>query len=488
MRRTTALAITAALVIGLLGLPGPVLASPANDNFASATVIGSFPFADTVDMSTSSVEIGEPGGCTYQHSRSIWYEFSSAAGGAVTFDPAGSFGDSMLALYVSTGSGFGDLTLLKCSDWSYNSLVFRVETGATYYLEVTDFYSGGGTLNLAASFSLPPDNDDFEDAKVIDSLPFSDTTSNSATFAQPNEPACTYYSLDHGSVWYTFTADSDTWLSATATGYSPVYFYPTAVVGLYTGAGLDSLALVGCRYAAPTARLTFSAQAGQTYFLQVSGSYAPADLTLQLGPPPAPLADYYYYPSQANVFGPVNFVDYSRDPAEVGFGPATWAFGDGTTAEGSAVSHTYARDGDYTVEMTATTLDGRTTSVGKIVAVRTHDVGIGKFTVPTSARAGQTRTITVGLTNKRYPETVAVSVWKGTYPNDQLIGQVEGILLPVLRAGRTMSVSFQYTFTAQDAAIGSVSFRAHVGMWIMGVPEANPADNSVVALATRVSH
>ena len=486
VRRIPSFLTILALLAVLIGWPTPALAAPTNDDFANATVIGSFPFSDTVDVSTSSVETGEPGGCVYQHNRSVWYRFTPAASGAVTFDPAGSFSDSMLALYASTGTGFGGLTLLKCSDWNYNSLVIRVEAGASYYLEVTDFFSGGGTLTLTGSFAPPPSNDDFASATLIDSVPFSDTTTNAATSAEPNEPACAY-TLDHGSVWYEYTPPSDRWLTATATGYSPVYFYPTAVVGLYTGSDVGALTLVGCKYGSPIARLTFNAQAGQTYRLQVTGSYAPADMTLQLGPPPEPTADYYYYPSQANVLGPVNFVDFSNDPAEIGFGPAHWEFGDGGSADGSAVSHSYTKDGDYTVQMTATTLDGRTAAASKVVTVRTDDVGIGKFTVPTSAKAGQTRTITVGVTNQRYPETVAVTVWKGTFPNDQLVGQVEGILVPVMRAGRTMSFTFDYTFTAQDAAIGRVSFRANVGIWISGIPDANPADNSVTALATRVT-
>lgn len=486
VRKPLALSATLALVWALGGSPGPTLAATTNDDFANATAIGSFPFTDTVDVATSTVEPGEPGGCVYQHSRSVWYRFTPAAGGAVTFDPAGSFSDSMLALYNSTGPGFGGLTLLKCSDWNYNSLVVRVEAGATYYVEVTDFFSGGGALTLTGSFNPPPTNDGFANSVAIGSLPFSETTSNAATSAEAGEPACTY-SLDNGSVWYDYTAQENGWLTATATGYSPVYFYPIAVLGLYTGTDVGSLTLVDCKSGAPTARLTFNAQAGHTYHLQVSGTFAPADMTLQLGLPPAPSPDYFYYPNQANVFGPVNFVDFTSDPAEIGLGPAHWEFGDGSTADGSAVAHSFKKDGDYAVVMTATSLDGRTASASKVVTVRTDDVGIGKLTVPTSAKAGQTRTITVGVTNQRYPETVAVSMWKGIFPNNQLVGQVEGVLVPVMQAGRTMSFSFEYTFTAQDAAIGRVTFGASVGMWISGVHDANANDNQVVALATRVN-
>src|SRR5205823_6126086 len=101
------------------------------------------------------------------------------------------------------------------------------------------------------------------------------------------------------------------------------------------------------------------------------------------------------------------------DPAQVGFGPNSnyWSFGDGATAIGSpygccpVTAHQYATDGDYTVTLVVTTLDGRTATIMQVLHVRTHDVVISKFTVPQTGRAGQTRTISVGVTNARYPET-----------------------------------------------------------------------------------
>jgi pimeloyl-ACP methyl ester carboxylesterase len=64
------------------------------------------------------------------------------------------------------------------------------------------------------------------------------------------------------------------------------------------------------------------------------------------------------------------------------------------------------------VQLTVTTYDGRSASTSPTVQVRTHDVAIAKFAVPGAAKAGQTRTIVVGLSSKRYFEEVEVQLFK----------------------------------------------------------------------------
>jgi hypothetical protein len=50
--------------------------------------------------------------------------------------------------------------------------------------------------------------------------------------------------------------------------------------------------------------------------------------------------------------------------------------------------------------------------------------------------------------------------------------------------GKATEYKFSYVFTAEDAAIGKVSFRATATL--VGARDALPADNSITALATRV--
>ncbi len=183
----------------------------------------------------------------------------------------------------------------------------------------------------------------------------------------------------------------------------------------------------------------------------------------------------------------VQFCDYSNDPVSEGFNHFWWGFGDGTqpvdTSDG-CVYHQYTADGDYTVLHTVTTYDGRTASVNQTVQVRSHDVGIIKFTVPQTARAGQTRAITVGVKNTRYSETVIVDLYKSTPNGYAWVGSFQKEV-PAKGGNRTTDFVFNYTFTAEDALMGKVTFRAIAGL--LGSRDAFPGDNEAISLPVKVS-
>lgn len=145
-------------------------------------------------------------------------------------------------------------------------------------------------------------------------------------------------------------------------------------------------------------------------------------------------------------------------------------------------AHRYAAGGNYTIRLTVTTFDGRTASTSQVVHVSTHDVAIAKFTVPTSASAGQTRSITVGVSDKRYPETVQVQLLTG---NSRGGFDVIGTLtqpVPVQTGKATTPFVFSYTFTSGDAAVGKVTFEAIAT--IVGPRDALPTDNMAIASTT----
>lgn len=452
---------------------------PTNDDFESSRPIEVFPFTDTVDISNATLETGEPAGCQqgYPYQKSVWYAITPESSGALTFSAVG-LGDVELSAHTLAGSGLGGLTPLQCRYQS--SLTFPVSAGQTYYLLARTTVSTSGSLELSGSLTLPPANDLFAEATSIQMIPFSDVTSNAASTTEPNEPACP--DGGHGSVWYSVEPSATGSLSVRATSS----FGAGPVVGVYQGADVASLTQRGCASDSSAATVTFPAIAGSTYLIQVGARFYPVDIQVDVFPTPAPVADFWWGPENANVFTSISFADTSSDPGGVGFGPAHWTFGDGSSAVGSNVNHTYSEDGDFTVSMTTTTQDGRSATTSKVVPVRTHDIGIVKFSVPTSARAGQTRTITVGVGNRRYAEVGVVTVWKGAFPNQQVVAQLEGVTIPVQAAGKTTNFSFNYTFTAQDVAVGKVTFGAAVGIWIAGIPDAYPADNAVIATPTRV--
>ncbi len=178
------------------------------------------------------------------------------------------------------------------------------------------------------------------------------------------------------------------------------------------------------------------------------------------------------------------FVDQSFDPGGVGFEPQVWSFGDGTTGTGFNVTHRYAADGDYPVQLTITTHDGRTAMATQTVHVRTHDVAITRFSVPIAANSGQTRRIVVSVNSKRYDETVEVQLFKSVPGGFQQFGSLTQFV-PMNPRNGTTEFAFSYTFTAGDAQIGKVTFRA-VAV-ISGARDALPADNEAIAPPTKVS-
>src|SRR5262249_5790538 len=144
-------------------------------------------------------------------------------------------------------------------------------------------------------------------------------------------------------------------------------------------------------------------------------------------------------------------------------------------------------DGDYTAKLVVTTVDGRTASTSQTIHVRTHDVSIEKFSPPTAASSGQTRSITVAVGNTRYPEMVEVQLFKSTPTGFDVFNPIGTLIqsVPASR-GRTVAFNINYTFTSDDAALGKVSFEAVAS--IMTARDALPADNMAISTPTKMSH
>jgi PKD repeat protein len=231
-------------------------------------------------------------------------------------------------------------------------------------------------------------------------------------------------------------------------------------------------------------RVTRNLEVGKTYYYQVGtvwwyGGWVAFNLEAT---PPA-TAGFGFYPSDPSIFDNIVFWDNSTDPAYIGFEAFLWDFGGGVTATGSSVQHQYTADGDYSVWHKVQTTDGRTAETTQVVQVRTHDVAITKFSPPQSARAGQTKAITVGLRNTRYPETVVVELYKSTPNGFVYVGSLEKAVL-VRPSNRTTDFVFNYTFTVEDGLQGKVTFKAIA--YIQGYRDALPADNEAIALPTSV--
>jgi len=464
-------AVAAALLLAAPLASGAV--PPPNDDFAHATAFVTLPFVDQVDVTDATIQPVEQQFCTLL-SRTVWYAFTPTASGIVRLQATlDGFSGTGLSVYT-LGGGFGALSFVNCASFP-GSLAVAVEANVTYYIQAGSF--SAGTLALTVEAVAPPANDDFGSATLVGGLPFLDTVDATGATRQPGEPVPTCATGAGGSVWYRFTPAATESITGTADAFFP------RVVAAYTGNALDGLTQVAC--SGGFGQATLLAAAGTTYWFQVSGLFgSTGPLTFRLDLTPPPVASFFFFPQDPNTFDTVQFQDTSFDPVFAGFRPPAWSFGDGATAAGPFPTHRYAADGDYLAALAIATLDGRTAAASQSVRVRTHDVAITRLAAPASASVGQTRALSVEVRNTRYPEVVEVQLFRSSPAGYQLVGTLRQSL-PVRAASRTTRFSFNYTFTAEDALIGRVTFRAVATL--VGARDALPADNEAISTpATRV--
>lgn len=342
----------------------------------------------------------------------------------------------------------------------------------------TKTFSSAVILVLILSLALPvgvlaaPTNDNFADAQIV-SLPYSvyHDTSGATFEADEPYPSCGYgYSLK--TAWFAYTPSTNQTLVTRAD-----YYYFPSVLAVYTGNSLNNLSQVACgNY---YSNFAFQAQAGVTYYFQLAGLYGDEGtipFSLDVAPPPQVYISSGPY--DPNTFDNMYFYAGTYDPAGINGFTYAWTISDGTTSDQYSFNHQFASDGDYTVNLTATTADGRSASSTQVIQVRTRDVAIGKLSVPQTAASNQTKTINVDVKNNRYSDYVTVALYKGLPGGgDQLIGTLT-IFVPE-KAKQSTTFKFSYTFTANDAAIGKVVFRAVAN--IASGRDALPLDNTLIA-------
>ena len=455
---------------------------PPNDNRDSARFVQFLPYFDSTDVTNATVEPGEP--TTFCHdsiaspSRTVWYVYVSHQPGTVQltaqlFGPA----PGILSAYFDS-SGVG-LLPVGCNS-NFGPVTFNADSGMVFFFQISDSAGAAGptVFSLQQDSGPPPPpppppvgTDNFAAATIIPGVPFSDSADFNAATREPGEPAfCAFQSR---TVWYAFTPTETRAVSARM--QTP--FFSTLVV--YTGTSLNDLSFVTCTFSFD--QTTFTAQAGTTYFIQLS-SDQPSVATFQLLPPPPPIASFGFFPFDPSVFDVVQFFDQSFDPAGIGVQTRQWDFGDGATGTGFNPTHRYAADGDYQISLRVTTFDGRTGSVTRTLPVRTHDVAITRFVTPASGQTGKTTKISVDIRSNRLPETVQVQLYKSVPGGFQLVA-VSQQTLPT--RNRVTSVAFSYTFTSDDAIIGKVTFRA-VAL-LVNARDALPADNQAIGSPTKVN-
>jgi len=457
---------------------------PLNNFFVNATPMSPLPFTDTGDLNGTDTEPGELQfwNCSPME-QTVWYRLpASPTAKAIVADLNGSNPGVLFNVWVDYGGGLGSLGFLGCT-FVGGSVQFTTQPNVTYYIQAGSVATGPANLQLNVQQVPPPANDDFVDAKIVGPRPFVDPVDLTSATTEPGEPMAPggFFTIE-ASAWYAFTPEVTESVTASLSSCCV-----GSVLAVFTGSSLQDLTEVAARYGSGQL-VTFQAVAGTPYYIQLGrGSLVggTAQMTFRLEAAPPPVANFYFFPFDASIYNTVQFMDMSFDPANVGFASQVWQFGDGTSASEPSPSHRYAADGDYAVGFAVATLDGRTASSSQVLHVRTHDVAITKFTVPTSAKAGQTREITIGVRNTLYPENVQFQLSKGVPGGGlQTVGTLTQ-LIPVRPGNKTVPVTLSYTFSNDDALVGKVTFQ--VTAEILGVRDAIPADNTAIAAPTRVN-
>jgi hypothetical protein len=274
-RHLRSLAVTLLVLVGA-GTSAALAAPPPNDAFVNATTITSLPFSDTQNTVEATTEPDDPD--CYGNGPTVWYAFTPGTNMRIAANTFGSDYDTTLSVYTG---GPGSFNQIACNDDAgslQSRVVFDASAGETYFFMAGAFFGGpGGNLAFSVVEPSPPPNDDFADAIVAGTLPFSDTENTLGATRAGGDPTDCFD--PQPTVWYAFTPSEDMRILAHTSGSDY-----EAVIGVYTGEP-GSFLQVACSYFGPA---LFEAAAGETYFFMVGPVYGEGGyltFSLQQAPP-----------------------------------------------------------------------------------------------------------------------------------------------------------------------------------------------------------
>lgn len=251
-----------------LSINGPLF-PPANDHFASRTVLTSGPQTVAVTTSLATRQAGEPfhGNLTAGGS-SVWWSWTAPVTGRVTFTSSGGAFLATLALY--TGTVLDSLSAVPVQRQSIGvtcEILASVTAGVTYAIAADNDFGFAGPFNLTVGGVIPvPANDNFDGrfAAIAGQSQSGTTVNASSEVGESIEP----FFNQGNSVWWTWTAPSSGRWRIDASG-SEIQPY----VGLYKGANVSSLVQVARTTWLNTAvpnTLVFQASAGEVFQIGIS--------------------------------------------------------------------------------------------------------------------------------------------------------------------------------------------------------------------------
>jgi hypothetical protein len=269
---------------------------PANNNFANAIPIASFPFKDSLNNLGATVEPGEPSPSCAPGGGTVWYSFTPTADMRIVADTFGSSFSAVLAAFA--GTAFANLQPLGCQAFS-TPLVLDVTAGTTYYFQIGGYSGAVGELVFNVVAHPRPTNDNFANATRITALPFTDSLSAVGATTELGEPSPSCGRVSH-TVWYSFTPAVDMTIAMDTAGSNV-----STVITAFVGNDFGTLQPLGCQ---GFGRFFVDLTAGTTYHFQLGGQFGSltANLVFNMAPFVRPANDDF---ANATVIGSLPFAD-----------------------------------------------------------------------------------------------------------------------------------------------------------------------------------
>ena len=268
-RATDSATVTSNVPSAVLTVLAP---APANDNFASATVLSGSPITITGTNVNATKEAGEPKVAGNAGGKSVWYTWTATVSGKVSVNTSGSSFDTLLGVY--TGSSVSALTLVASNDDATNrtltsAVSFSAVAGRTYRIVVDGYNAASGSIVLNLAQAGAPANDLFAAPAALSGGAAAWTGTNADATRETGEPLITG-NRGGASVWFSWTAPTSRAVTLNTTGSN----FDT-MLAVYTGSSLSALSQVGANddtgHTTLTSTLSFSAVAGRTYLFAIDG-------------------------------------------------------------------------------------------------------------------------------------------------------------------------------------------------------------------------
>ncbi|SFR29297.1 PKD domain-containing protein [Lentzea waywayandensis] len=462
--RTTIAALVAVLITALA--PGLAHAAepPSNDDFDHATAVTSLPYHGELTTAGSTKAPDDPTECYYYGTDSVWLSYTAPEDAIVR---ATIGGQPYMAVY--TGER-GSLSMVPgtCTFMQTKTDTFHVKAGTTYYFALVEHYAGYGKDFTFDLITVPAEANDDRASASVTGFPATFEGDLRRASSEPDElrSACEPEAVQ--SVWYRYTADRARFVHLARTQN-----YGFTVSAFRAG----DLSEVDCASARVNNGAVFAVAAGESYLIRVAAEEANAGyFKMAFGNAPA-IRPSFSAPTDPSAYNDISFTPYAGDPLGMDLATGEIQFGDGTSAPitgRDTIKHRYAKDGEYNVRVTGSTKDGRSGTTERVLKVETHDVTLSGFSVPSTARAGETKRLKVSVgNNTRFDEEVTVRL-------EAESGDIGSLTQRVAAAGK-VEFPFAYTFTADDVARGTVTFKVAGNLRYRYDLDDNPKDNELTA-------